>query len=260
MRLYHGTPNLARVLKAGVVRPSDKPEPLPDLPATLAAYRRLLARWERIWPNPTEPWQQLDPDGFGDWLDVAIIPMQGFAYATTDWTLAQRYAGRRRTQPDPGVVLVEADPAKLLPDEDWIGCVVAAAFTDCADCDQDIRGDLAAYHAWAAELPGLVSAPVQEEIAAELDFIQNEIDWDTFCTLPLQAVIGRTVIRDVGRSKRGLAWLRAGLAFADRFAHQGPLRVIAVVDPAATAGLGRPGGWPAVLRGSRPGGSSGRNW
>ena len=232
MRLYHGTPNLTRVLKAGVVKPSLKPEPLPDLAATLAAYRQLLAGWLRRWPRPPEPWQQLDPEGFGDWLEAAIIPMRGFAYATTDLVIARRYAGRRRVENNLGVVLVEADPRKLLPDEDWIGCVAAYAFTDCSDCDLDIRGDQAAYAAWAAELPDLVSMELQEEISAELEFIQTEIDYDGFCTLPLQAVLGRTVIRDVGPSTRGAAWLRAGLAFTDRFAHRGPMPVIDVVDAA----------------------------
>lgn len=229
MRLYHGTPNLTRVLKAGVVQPSRKPEPLPDLTTALAAYRKMLAGWLRRWPEPAEPWQQLDPGGYGDWLDAAITPMQGHAYATTDLVIARKYAERRRAERDPGVVLVEADPRKLLPDEDWIGCVAAYAFTDCTDCDQDIRGDLAAYDAWAAKLPSLVRQALVDEISAELDFIQTEIDWDGFCTLPLQAVIGRTVIRDLARSARGHAWLRAGLEFADRFAHQGPMPVLGVV-------------------------------
>jgi hypothetical protein len=230
VRLYHGTPNLARVLRAGIVKPSDKPEPLPDLTAALGAYRTLLAKWLRRWPDPSEPWQQLDVRGYGNWLDVAIVPMRRFAYATTKLSTAQIYAGRKRTNRDPGVVEVEADPAKLLPDEDWIGCVAAYALTDCSDCDLDIRGDEAAYDAWAAELPNLVSPAVQEEVSAELEFIQTEIDYDGFCTLPLQAVLGRTVIRDVGRSKRGVGWLRAGLQFADRFAHLGAMPIVGVID------------------------------
>lgn len=232
VQLYHGTPNLARVLKAGVVRPSTAPEPLPDLAATLAAYRKLLAGWLRRWPKSPEAWQWLDVQGHRGWVDAAVIPMRGYAYATTNLATAQRYAGRLGQGRDPGVVLVAADPRKLLPDEDWIGCVAAAAFSDCSDCDLDIRGDQAAYDVWAVDLPGLVSPALQAQIHAERDFIQAEIDWDEFCTLPLQAVIGRTVIRAVGRTPRGLAWLRAGLEFADRFAHQGALRVIAAIGTA----------------------------
>lgn len=229
MQLYHGTPNLARVLKAGVVQPSHKPESLPDLTTALAAYRKLLGRWLRRWPNPSEPWQELDPQGYGDWLEAAIIPMQRFAYATTQLETARRYAERQRRSTSPGIVRVEADPAKLLPDEDWIGCVAAYAFTDCGDCDMEIRGDEAAYDAWAAELPTLVHPTLIELISAELEFIEQEIDWDSFCTLPLQAVMGRTVIRDLMRSARGQVWLRAGLEFTDRFAHLGPMPVIHAV-------------------------------
>jgi hypothetical protein len=228
MKLYHGTPNRAQVLATGVVRPSDRPEPFPDVTAAVEAYRKLVRHWRRRWPHPAEPYRHLDPDGYGNWEVAALTPMQGFAYATTARNTAARYAADRHRGADPGVVLVEADPALLLPDEDWIGCVAASLFDDCADCDMEIRQDAdeAAYEDWAAVLPELVNAGTVDEIAAEIDFIRYEIDWDTFCALPMQAVLGRTIIRDVGRSSRGARWLREGLAFADRFAHRGPLPVV----------------------------------
>lgn len=229
LKLYHGTPNLARVLKAGGVKPSNKPEPLPDLASTLDAYRELLASWRRRWPDPPEPWYILDRDRYGGWVDATLIPMRNFAYATTRIGIARIYARMGKSNPDSGVVEVVVDADKLLPDEDWIGCVAAYAFTDCSDCNLDVRGNEAAYDAWAAALPRFVSPALIEEVSAEREFIETEIDYDGFCALPMSAVLGRTVIRDASQTEPGLRWLHAGLAFTDRFAHLGPMQVVGVV-------------------------------
>jgi hypothetical protein len=244
MRLFHGTPNLQRALADGFIRPSSQPEPLPDLASTLSAYRKVIRKL-KPYRESGEPWKDVNPEGktnveylYSNWYEAAITPMRGFAYVTTDRKTAERYAKDAFRGTQPGVVEVETAPgAAVLPDEDWMGCIAAYNLSTCSEglepCNMAPRGDAKEFYPWAAQLPKLVSQTQQAEIKAAELFIKHEIDWDGYCTIPMQAVLGRTVIRDLFRPgpnrKQRLAWLIEGLKYTDSFAHHGSLRILGTV-------------------------------
>lgn len=224
-RLYHGTPNVAAVLRAGVVLPSKRKEVMPTLMEAVDQYKKIIRKYKGK-AKGQETWADVAPDEIADWKEDALIPMRGYAYATINQPIAALYSGRWRGSADPGVVEVTFTSDDVIPDEDWIGCVAAYNLTMCSDCDMQIVGDPDAYEHWATRLRGLLNKNFLKKFDALWEFVENEIDWDGFCALPLSAILGRTVIRDIQRTERGQDWLLEGLEFTDRFAHKGPLKVV----------------------------------
>jgi hypothetical protein len=229
MHLYHGTPKLDAVLKAGVIKPSKRRELLPSLDDALAAYKKMIKAAKAEY-EPGLTWKEIIPDEIDDWQENALIPMYGYAYATTHTATANLYAQRLGNATDPGVVEVEFTNDNIIPDEDWIGCVAASLFSTCTECDYTVGFGLSepvnSYEDWAAELHDMLSPKLYKTIERVNEFIEEEINWDGYCALPMTAVLGRTVIRDLQRNAAGRDWLTRGVEFTDRFAHRGPLKVV----------------------------------
>jgi hypothetical protein len=226
IKLYHGSSSLSRVLAEGVVMPSRRPEPFPNVASAIEAHRAWTSK-HRL--GPGETWEDVAPKEHKAWVDAALIPMRGFSYATSIFRLAKGYARGA----DGGVV--EVQPlGDLSLDEDWLGCVVAFVYSECSDCDFETRGSAASFDRWARELPKLLSAKVEREIKDGLEYAHHEIDFDDYCALPMRAVVGKTAFVDLERSGRGAAerraWLAEGLGFSTQFAHRGPLRVVGAAD------------------------------